>query len=355
VQVARATTGCFIASLSPDDRTAPSQGKVDPMMAVERGQPRVLPHARTPWVNRQGATCDAAHDHCLMNCTWLVTTSQPPYRTPPELHERIATAEGFDGLADDEVFVAYRSAPATATDLSVGRLVIANSEPNASSSGWTMGEVESVDVEGGRVRLRDHRPTYALAMTRVAVLSYARGGKVQAVPVPEGAAPAVTAGAGGGRAAAGDAWSQVGSDGQPREVTDARVLDTATMTCGPAENHCLRGWVWLVVDGRYAYPARFHDGAFHAVQGDDTFEPGRAAYRTLPATAANLKPGAMVVSHSELSDEKGAHTRWEVGVVESVAADRGRVVLKDGGEEPIAQVRVLVVMWFPGDRAEAMP
>jgi hypothetical protein len=74
----------------------------------------------------------------------------------------------------------------------------------------------------------------------------------------------------------------------------------------------------------------------------------------VPATAANVKPGGVVLTHGPIDSEDSAHLRWDVYEVERVDAGRGVIVLRDAGEAPIAQARIPVVMWFPGDRASAI-
>ena len=178
---ARAASGCFVADRRPLDRTPPSDGPVDPWRAVDGGRPRVLPHVLTPSVDREAARCDAAHDHCLLDCGWIVTTDVTPMTRAPSATERFATADGFDGLASTDDFVAYRSLPVTRRNLDVGALVLVGDELPRPGSEWLVGRVESVDWDEGSLHLDGQRRAYDLAHARLAVLGYRRGGEVHDV------------------------------------------------------------------------------------------------------------------------------------------------------------------------------
>ncbi|HVV85317.1 MAG TPA: hypothetical protein VHE35_19780, partial [Kofleriaceae bacterium] len=175
VAAARAATGCFVADHHPFDRASPSTAPVDPWRAVDHGRPRVLPHRTAPWVDDRDAVCDAAHDHCLLDCNWLVTQELPPYTSAPEATQRFATDDGFDGIGADEPFIAYRSVPATRDNLADGRLVLVSDGPPHSS--WTIGTAEAIDWDAGTLRLHGvGHETFRLEWTRVAVLAYQRSG-----------------------------------------------------------------------------------------------------------------------------------------------------------------------------------
>lgn len=180
VLAARAATGCFVADGRPFDRATPSDGPIDPWRAVDGNRPRVLPHTTAPYLAADGATCDAAHDHCLLDCAWIVTTDLRPRSRAASAVERIATDAGFDGLADDEPFVAYRSLPVTRRNLDVGALVLVSEDVPHGGSEWQIGEAEAIDWAEGTIHLHGQRHAFDLAFTRVAVLAYERGGAVQA-------------------------------------------------------------------------------------------------------------------------------------------------------------------------------
>lgn len=356
VHAAARVGGCFVAGRAPYDRAPVSAAPVDPWQAVDGDRPRILPHAVTPGVDRGDALCDAHHDHCLLDCGWLVASHGPPFGEDVRAVDLAATADGFADAPDRPV-IAYRSLPATRRNLAVGALALVATTPLDSIPDWTLGTVEAIDWSDGRLRLRGHRSSYALAGARVAVLSYRPGGKVERV----GALPADALTirpdeliGPGELAVTNDPWREVGSDGGPREADGGLPLDRASRDCGPAHDHCLRPWVWMVVDGGYAFPVRFHDGGFHAVADDHALVMRGPAYRTVPAMVANLRPGATVLTHARIDSEDDAHLRWDVHEVERVDAARGVIVLSGAGEEPIAQTRVPVVMWFPGDRASAV-
>ncbi len=181
VRAARAATGCFVADWHPNDRANPSSAPIDPWRAVDHGRPRVLPHATGPYVDSDQVRCDAAHDHCLLDCAWLVTTSQPTATRLALAYERVATADGFDRVGTDEAFVAYRSLPVTRRDLDVGALVLVLEGLPPLDDVWTLGRVESIDWASEVLHVHGQRRDYPLASARIAVLSYTRGGKVEVV------------------------------------------------------------------------------------------------------------------------------------------------------------------------------
>jgi hypothetical protein len=168
----------------PFDTTVPSDAPVDPWRAVNGNRPRVLPHESQPYLDDTDAVCDAAHDHCLRDCSWLVSHELPPYRTVPVAREAEATERGFAsvGYSDDDPYQAFRSVPVTRKNLEVGRLVLVTEDPPRVGSSWYFGYVEDIDWDAETVRLRDNRhDPYPLAWTRVAVLRYENGGQVEVV------------------------------------------------------------------------------------------------------------------------------------------------------------------------------
>lgn len=181
VLAARAATGCFVADHAPHDRTSPSDGPVDPWRAVDHGRPRVLPHVTGPYVDDNAARCDAARDHCLLDCGWLVVDHGPPYTALPHADERIATSDGFEDVRDDQDFVAYRSLPVTRRNLAVGALVLVTDDLPHPASMWALGQVAAIDWAREVLRLQGVRREYALANARVAVLTYQRGRQVEVV------------------------------------------------------------------------------------------------------------------------------------------------------------------------------
>lgn len=356
VHAAPRVGGCFVAGRAPYNLAPVSTAPVDPWQAVDGERPRVLPHATTPGLERGEVACDAAHDHCLVDCNWLVASVEPPFDQNTALHQLPAVAGGFAEGREPAV-IGYRSVPASKRTLTPGALALVMvAWPDST---WTAGTVEAVDWAGGRVRLRGHPSSYDLLGARVAVLSYRPGGKVEPVGTLDRAAATVRQGElilpGTATAATSDPWSQVDGQGQPRAVDDAVGFDRASRDCGPGRDHCLRPWVWMVDTGNgYGYPARFHDGGFHTATDDTTLARPRAAYRTLPATAASLPSGGTMFFREAIGDEGTAHLRWSAGEVARVDGGRAVVVLTDGREVPLAAVRVPVVVWFPGDRATAI-
>jgi hypothetical protein len=183
----RAATGCFVADRG-FDRAPPSDAPVDPWRAVDRGRPRVLPHTTAPFVDdgeadERGvhARCTAAHDHCLRDCSWLVTSELPPYTTT-YVGEYDASEDGFGPYGNDGPYQALRTLPVTRRNLDVGMEVVVTAEPPHADQTWTLGEVEAIDWAAGTLALRGApRDAYDLAWARIVVLRYVNGGTVEVV------------------------------------------------------------------------------------------------------------------------------------------------------------------------------
>ena len=185
-------------------RTAPAAAPADPWHAVVANQPAPLPldarRLRRAGVvlNEDTGPCDGAHDHCFLDCTWLV-------RDPSEegirqfgvvaAHRRpdgvFATASGAlpyrtsRGTVDDiePGYTAYRTVPAAARLLTEGRMVAVQNAVPASEhealSPWLMGTIYKVDLAAQTVQLVGSKDRYPLAATRVVVLTYEDGKQVQ--------------------------------------------------------------------------------------------------------------------------------------------------------------------------------
>lgn len=183
--------GCFVGTKA-HHVMGPSDGPVDPRLAVDGDRPRVVPHETRPRVYVGGGErCDASLDHCLQDCAWLVSRA-PAAGELPVATQFIATRSGFEStqrvdghvvkLGAGDAYQAYRSLPVTRTNVAPGTLVLVNGDWLGREAVWQLGEVESIDWYAGSLQLRDHRPgNFALSHARVAVLRYVPGGRVEYV------------------------------------------------------------------------------------------------------------------------------------------------------------------------------
>lgn len=364
-------------------RKPPAQ-PADPWAAVEGDQPKVFRAPRYYFHSETKNDCTAAHDHCLQPHVWFLEQTaamKDLYRTfAVATYGGIDPADEYDdelwdgwgrevGMSDDRV-TAYRTVPATKRHLVKGALAISQPYPATSpqsesdaSGGWVGGTVESIDWAAGKLRLVGHREVYWISATRVAVLVYAPGGKVEikgklgkgelAVKPTEVIQPKVDQGS------VADPWAEVGKDGQPKEPTDSVKLETTrSVTCDAAHDHCLRPWVWFVEEHKGARPSRFKSGEMHAVFDVDNLVPHGskdAAYRTVPVAPEQVKEGMHVFFLDGLPDsESDANSDyWMFGDVSEVQVEAGVFKVKGSDRHyPLDTVRAPVVMWFPGEKAE---
>jgi hypothetical protein len=355
---------------------------VDPWAGVANDQPvRISDEdASSLKVRDIESDCSAVHDHCLMRKTWFIEGDS---QRDSNLEHRYAVPAVF---GPDEPgppwnvqanrpntsggYTAYRTVPATATLLAAGALVAALNYPAvAPSSGgaaygqtWNFGIVDRVDWSAGRLYLVARTEPFQIASTRVAVLSWSPGGKLSilgghdrkqiVVAANDVIAPKADTGS------IADPWSAVGADKQPMVVIDRDpILAIADRSCDAAHDHCLRPWVWFVASKGDAVPGRWTGQRFVPADSvDGRIERAGMAYRTVPATSANLHKSAVVVVYSTDSagpsaedDALGPH--WQLGKVAEVRADAGLVKL-DGDDDyrNLALVRVAVLQWFPGEQ-----
>ncbi|MFN0248374.1 MAG: hypothetical protein ACKV2T_15895 [Kofleriaceae bacterium] len=173
----------------------------DPWAGVAGDQPR---HVAVPseglWVVRSNDhACTAAVDHCFLPEAWFVeedaSARRASFRTGSVIAfgahgpTRPTNARTSAGIPS-EPFTAYRTVPATRKHLVPKALVISLSfdKPTIDRGAevfersWNIGVVESIDWDLGLVFFEGQPDrAYAIAGTRVAVLSWRPGGKVAIV------------------------------------------------------------------------------------------------------------------------------------------------------------------------------
>lgn len=396
---ASASTSGATAGTSPGEASEPSDGAMDRGQALEAaarrppparpatpdegldsGAPRVMPAAseRFGFYNHGPADCSAAHDHCLPAWAWILEPADRASKAVRvgEVAGRGRTAErpwvfgrAMTGYDDGIPLIAYRTTPATAALARPGALAFAleypqqqpESELAAMQAGWRMGVIESVDLAAGKVRLAGHPDPYWLSATRIGVLRLGTDGRLdRLVAAGEVAttAPPITPLRGG----AADPWAAIDSAGQPRVQVDSAPIEAVpSVPCDAAHDHCLRPWAWFTLDGDRPMVVRRVGVAFKLVNAIDDYTDLSArdyAYRTVPATASNLAPGALVFFRSRPPTHESDALRepWQSGTVATVNPAAGTFTIRG---EPhtivLASARVAVVRWFPGERAEAMP
>jgi hypothetical protein len=174
----------------------------DPWVAVNGDQPkRWSADDANHWVVRGNEwDCSAAHDHCLDKDAWFVVrdsdlergslTSATVHVFGPEGESNgLATAANTRGGGTGDPYTAFRTVPATRTNLAVGSIVIGlsretaklDSGQHAVNAYWNYGTVEDVDFDVGVYKLKGARDTARLTGARVVVLSWHPGDKVKIV------------------------------------------------------------------------------------------------------------------------------------------------------------------------------
>jgi len=143
---------------------------------------RVL-EAPGPSIANGGGTCDAAHNHCLHSNTWFVAGAARQGKNdamPCFRHEgKFWTWKHGD---ERDEGVAYRTAPATLANLSVGAVVFVYNEMDLTDltpprdphrardwENWRMVHVASIDPGTSTFRTSSGQLAIPLAITRVAV------------------------------------------------------------------------------------------------------------------------------------------------------------------------------------------
>ncbi|MBK9035426.1 MAG: hypothetical protein IPL61_29915 [Myxococcales bacterium] len=339
----------------------------DPWLAVKDGQPVPMDLSRARVATRSGVACDARHDHCLRDCSWFVA------------HEKTAVARphllGTDGawigtdISYETDVRAYRTVPATRRNLKVGVTAVAVPEgarapedETAALDEWRIGTVESIDWAAGTVRLGGefNKDPYYISATRVAVLRYQTGGKVEAIAGMDPRAPTVDELVLPAARAAGsaDPWAQVDSAGQPRVVTDETPLTSSKQDCASKHDHCLRPWTWFVETDDGLQPLRWGRDGWVSPVGAHVGRP-TVAYRTRPARPDDLHAGQRVITYRDSktgpANEAEAYDQrfWAIGEIETVERDHFRIS-GDYANFALDNARVPVLWWLPGEKAAAV-
>lgn len=158
-----------------------------------------------------------------------------------------------------------------------------------------------------------------------------------------------------------DPWAEVDGSGQPLASGDTRALSVDQVDCSGRRDHCLRPWVWFVEGNLHPIPARWTGAAFvRADAPDGRISAGGVAYRTRPATASDLTPGRRVIvydmGHLPANEvDAGFGDHWSYAEVGTVDVQAGTFTAReDGDTHRIDSARVLVLYWFPGEKAAAV-
>jgi hypothetical protein len=148
------------------------------------------------------------------------------------------------------------------------------------------------------------------------------------------------------------------------EAADHWKVRANEHACTAAADHCLPAHGWFCENDEHRRRggqrvASLHvfgpRGPTHPVNANNPFrgEP-YTAYRTVPATRANLVPGALAIvfPRPHAHPTHGLHAieqRWDLGTVERVDLDLGVVKLAGHADTHlVSNARVAVLSWQPG-------
>jgi hypothetical protein len=368
---AKPTAGC--AAQDVHDPWPYLDAPADPWRAVADGKPIGVVLSETAGTPGEAtAACDAAHDHCLRDCTWLMvqpnTSNKGTISVPFHYSSKgeWIRAQQYGDVHPQPGFIAYRTVPATKKNLAKGVYVFAVKAPAQEAwleSFWDPGVVESIDWDAGTVRLKDRAEAYYIAATRVGVLKFADGAdKVEAIEGVDATTPKVadvflpTA----RKKTASDPWSAVGKNKQPIAAAAPGKLTEFADECTPATDHCLLPWVWFVdASQRKIQPARWTGKKFVRAADEESELTPRLAYRTRPAKPSEVVVGAKLLvfdSAGAPASQREAHmwTNWIIDKPIAVDAKAQTFELENSGTTyPMANARVLVLYWLPGEDAAA--
>jgi hypothetical protein len=178
------------------------EAPVDPWLSVKGDQPVVIPDDGWQVRASEGSDCTAVHDHCIDPRTWFYEDDIS--RDGKKFNRRVVlgtfTSDGVEGpgnvhsgagiLNEANPYTAYKTVPATRKNLAKGSLVVAMAYPVVTPSdggapygiAWQIGVVDRVDWDLNKIYLvGSEDDSIAIAATRVAVLSWRPGGKVEIV------------------------------------------------------------------------------------------------------------------------------------------------------------------------------
>ena len=183
-------------TMKPPIRMPIADRPADPWAGVRGDLPATFDDVVTAdrrWeVRPQDLACTAARDHCLPALAWLWVSSHAlgpvhPAHVVAFTPAGPTTPNGLRwGWIDPAPYTAYRTVPATRRNLAAGAIAVAYpggfpTDTAAAYMPWTIGTVERVDWDLGFVFFEGDGEPHMLTGTRVAVLSYAPGGKVTIV------------------------------------------------------------------------------------------------------------------------------------------------------------------------------
>ena len=174
-----------------------------------------------------------------------------------------------------------------------------------------------------------------------------------------------------------DPWAGVNGD-QPRRRTAEHIehwklRGKPETVCSAKIDHCIPADAWFIVkdsDAKRYMPTSAgwtvfdHEGNLaNAWNGRSPISTNKdnkeiTAYRTVPATKANIKPGSQVMVMSRdsgipNSEESSYGAFWNYGIVDEVDTDGGFFTLKNKDDTfKLFAARVVVLSWKPGGKVE---
>jgi len=174
-----------------------------------------------------------------------------------------------------------------------------------------------------------------------------------------------------------DPWAGVNGD-QPRrrsaeQIEHWKLRGKPETVCSAKIDHCIPADAWFIVkdsDAKRYMPTTAgwtvfdHEGhVANAWNGRSPISLNKdlkeiTAYRTVPATKANIKSGAQVMVMSRdngipNSEESSYGSYWNYGIVDEVDVDGGFFTLKNKDDTfKLFAARVVVLSWKPGGKVE---
>ena len=166
-----------------------------------------------------------------------------------------------------------------------------------------------------------------------------------------------------------DPWLAVQGDQPKRRARDQWTVRDSELKCTAAHDHCLEADAWFLVQNADLARDNKNISASVALFGPEgTLYAGNTramwvrenytAFHTVPATKANLVPGALVFGLGRpkvvpSSGQDAVESMWDFGEVESVDLDVGVYKLKGYSDTlMVPSARVAVFKWVPGGKVE---